>query len=301
MSHFTVLVIGDHVEKQLAPFHEFECTGRNDEFVQYIDVTAEVQARIDNGESIEDALGWYGMEERVVSSEDQVDKTGDGKHKYGYAVITDGKLVKAIDRTNPNKKWDWFLIGGRWAGYFKLKPGCEGACGKPGLMTPPAEAGYVDSAKKGDIDIDAMRDEAGQKAAASWDKANAIIGDKLEGFIPWKTMRDEVWPEDQRDAARDAYHAQPAVAALGQAGDFGIFASVEKYAVPRDQYIQAARDSAITTFAVIKDSKWHERGSMGWWGAVSDEKDLDEWNKQFSDLVDGLPDDTLLTVVDCHI
>ncbi len=27
MSHFTVLVVGDNVEEQLAPFHEFECTG----------------------------------------------------------------------------------------------------------------------------------------------------------------------------------------------------------------------------------------------------------------------------------
>jgi len=34
MSHFTVLVIGDDVERALAPFHEFECTGHDDEFVQ---------------------------------------------------------------------------------------------------------------------------------------------------------------------------------------------------------------------------------------------------------------------------
>ena len=26
MSHFLVLVIGDNPEKQLAPYHEFECT-----------------------------------------------------------------------------------------------------------------------------------------------------------------------------------------------------------------------------------------------------------------------------------
>ena len=31
MSHYTVLVIGDDPEKQLAPFHEFGCTGIDDE------------------------------------------------------------------------------------------------------------------------------------------------------------------------------------------------------------------------------------------------------------------------------
>jgi hypothetical protein len=37
MSHFTVLVIGDDYEKQLAPFHEFECTGQDDEYVQDVE------------------------------------------------------------------------------------------------------------------------------------------------------------------------------------------------------------------------------------------------------------------------
>jgi hypothetical protein len=41
MSHFRVLVIGDDYEKQLAPYHQFECTGRDDKYVQDIDVLDE--------------------------------------------------------------------------------------------------------------------------------------------------------------------------------------------------------------------------------------------------------------------
>jgi hypothetical protein len=52
---------------------------------------------------------------------------------------------------------------------------------------------------------------------------------------------------------------------------------------------------------VLKDGEWHERGSMGWFGCVSDEKDKEDWFKQVSDLIDSLPDDTLMTVCDCHI
>ena len=40
MSHFTVTTIGN-VDEQLAPFHEFECTGQNDEFVLDLDKTKE--------------------------------------------------------------------------------------------------------------------------------------------------------------------------------------------------------------------------------------------------------------------
>lgn len=36
MSHFTVLVIGEEIEEALAPFHEFECTWEDNEFVQNI-------------------------------------------------------------------------------------------------------------------------------------------------------------------------------------------------------------------------------------------------------------------------
>ena len=31
-------------------------------------------------------------------------------------------------------------------------------------------------------------------------------------------------------------------------------------------------------FAIITpDGNWNEKGSMGWWGCVSDEKDKDDW------------------------
>jgi hypothetical protein len=42
MSHFAVLVIGDNPEAQLAPYHEFECTGKNDQYVQDLDETADM-------------------------------------------------------------------------------------------------------------------------------------------------------------------------------------------------------------------------------------------------------------------
>jgi hypothetical protein len=52
---------------------------------------------------------------------------------------------------------------------------------------------------------------------------------------------------------------------------------------------------------VLKDGKWAERGEMGWFGMVSNEQDKNAWDQQFNDMLDALPDDTLITICDCHI
>lgn len=57
----------------------------------------------------------------------------------------------------------------------------------------------------------------------------------------------------------------------------------------------------IQTFAVLKDGEWYENGKMGWWGMVSDEKEADKWEAEYKKLLDGLPDDTLISIYDCHI
>jgi len=43
MSHFAMLVIGANVDAQMAPYHEYECTGYNDQYVQDIDVTEDIR------------------------------------------------------------------------------------------------------------------------------------------------------------------------------------------------------------------------------------------------------------------
>jgi hypothetical protein len=136
MSHFTVMVIGDDVEKQLAGFHEFECTGDDNEYVKDVDITDEVRVEMakapSDNQPLDYALEYFGLP--VVDDEAKLDKSD--THKDRYAIVRDGELVKAVQRTNADKKWDWWQVGGRWTGFLKLKPGREGVTGEPGLMTP---------------------------------------------------------------------------------------------------------------------------------------------------------------------
>lgn len=307
MSHFTVMVIGDDHEAQLAPFHEFECTGVNDEYVIDEDITEEVQSAIDEGDSIEDALDYHGLASNIVDDESKVEKVGDEcKHKYGYAIVKDGKLIKAVNRTNPNRKWDWYQVGGRWSGFLKLKPEFVGK-GENGDRSwtnrdEAISAFNCDSALKSQIDFEGMRKEDGDAAAKRWDEAHEVI--KGRTWKTWEQIGEEITtaPEGKNvwDARRAAYHSQEALAELRKVFD-NPFSNLDEYLTPREQYIQEYRNGAISTYALLKDGQWYEKGEMGWWGMSNDKMSQAEWNQQVAKLLDELPDDTRITIVDCHI
>ena len=369
MSHFSVLVVGlaTALEAQLQPFHEFECTGIDDQYVQEIDKTADALETFEratttrfrapdgglhspygedgnyrdefsvpaegilNRSRREKRLpeGWTEVEVPAKGTEDPGEwivgyyggavlrpgETPTEAHKYGRVEVdADGNILRVIDRTNPNKQWDWWRIGGRWGGFFKLKAGAVGVLGKrSGSFDEPKDQRgpeYADQARKGDIDFEGMRNDAAAKAAESWEKIRGIVGD-MEGFVTWEKMREEVHPGNV-EAARTAYDAQPQKTALAAAakaeseanpgkGSDLFWVELDPYVLSLEQYKQRARDAAGRTFAVLKDGKWHERGSMGWWGCVGDDKGEEQWNAEFVKLIDGLSDDTVLTVVDCHI
>jgi hypothetical protein len=279
MSHFTVLVIGKDVEKQLAPFHEFECTGIDDKYVQDIDRTEEARKEYQSKEREGQTFAafveeWYGV--HPIHTWDFLDLKGD--QKYGYLMLDEhNEVLRFIDRTNENKKWDWWVVGGRWPDFLLLKNGKR-----------------ADWARKGDIDFAAMRAAAEKQAGEDWDKINAIIAGRP---VPsWEEVRTR-HGESNIEAARTEYHANPVIHDLR--GEW--IEEPERYAVPRAEFVEREGRRRITTFAVVCDQQWHEKGTMGWWACVSDEKPPEEWQAAFWALVDAAPDDAVFTICDCHI
>lgn len=309
MSHFTVLVIGPDHERQLAPYHEFECTGEDDEFVQDMDVTEETRESWEeqkqrDGNTVrnfaEFASDWQGA--TIALGRSAIDLSGE--HKYRYTLVEDGEVVEVVRRTNPNKKWDWYVVGGRWQGFFRVKAhsmaGALGVQGVPAMLDPSYEVPGPDRADvcfKADLDVEGMRAEAEGRAVEEWDLYQSVVCG-LPKPSPWSEVLEKEGEEHQR--AREEYQAQPAIKAL-RSNEKTIWLNPEDFDCSREEYLKAARDGALSTFAVIKDGEWHERGSMGWFGCVSDEKDKGSWLREFASLIDSLPDDALLTLVDCHI
>jgi hypothetical protein len=291
MSHFTVLVIGDNPEDQLAPYDE---NIEVDDYVQDI-VTEEEKQRF---------LNFYVGDKKELSSditfEDAYDLKGEDWNGMGWQKDSDGNWYKH-STYNPNSKWDWYSLGGRWSGYLRLKNGANGEIGRPGVFDNVPESGWVDRALKCDVDFEFARSRAAEEAAKRYDNFYAIVGDRP---VPiWDEIREKYSQKDI-DLARKEYSENQVVIDLGNSEEFKnyfLFNDTTEFVESRADYIQHERNSAISTFAIVKDGKWYEKGEMGWWAMVSNEKDQDEWNREFSELLDSLPDDTLLSVFDCHI
>lgn len=294
MSHFTVIVIGPDIEAQLAPFHEFACTGVVDEYVIDLDITEDIRSSLVAPDTLlETAQSDYDY--KVVRSEADVDRND--AHKWGFILLgADGEVAKVVRRTNPNHKWDWWKIGGRWTGFFKLLPGATGDVGEPGLFDRPAPPRTADSALKGAIDFAGMRDQAGMEAGATWDKARALTGGAT--WESWESVVERLGLYDIK-AARAFYWGQPAVKALNTVNEFKLEID-DTLAGSREDFVQAARNRAGVPYAIVQDSKWFAKGKMGWWAISDDAMTQDEWNQRATDLIDSLPADTLLTLVDCH-
>lgn len=313
MSHFTVLVIGDDVEKQLQPYHEYECTGIEDEYVvdvnkddevkEYLEREIFVGPRKDNGQvdyqyyeerAIENLSEWEKMTQLEYfqsqgKTSEEIDEEVSEWH--GFKKKEDGSWYR---KTNPNSKWDWWVVGGRWAGFFKMKPDGEGEAGSSGFFGAPARTGYVDVVKKKDIDFDAMFKETVEKAEKEYDGVYNVIKD-LPVAESWKSVRERF---EKIDDAREFYHKQERVEALRK---HDTWAELDEFQIDRETYIERQKNRTLSTYAIVKDSKWYAKGEMGWWAVSTNEVEQDDWNKKVMELIESVPDDTLFTLVDCHI
>lgn len=139
MSHFTVGVLikeGEkNLEELLAPYQENNMGDCPKEYLEFYDRTEEVldyyEDHKEEYDSIEEfAEDYFGYEKC--------------KDSYGYWE-------------NPNAKWDWYVVGGRWGGMLLDKQGNR-----------------IDACKLKDIDWKAMYEEAKKEAEERWDNSEGI-------------------------------------------------------------------------------------------------------------------------------
>jgi hypothetical protein len=337
MSHFTVMVIGPNIDHQLAPFQENNMGDCPAEFMEFTDMEDEYREEYENeGREMvvmpdgtfknpwDEAFrkpgeGSFGigsgthevpahLEQRKVMFKELHATFDDFVRDYHGCESRDEKEGRYGYWENPNRKWDWYQVGGRWSGFLKLKEGAKGAHGERSWMNRGAEVdqNYCDSATKGAIDFEGMRQDDAEKAAKRWDAAHAIINGRT--FQTWEQTKARFTTDGKTDyeKAREIYGAQSVVedfrkATFGADSLFGWSESPSDFVMSREEFIADARATAINTFAVLKDGEWYEKGEMGWWGMSNDNMTDKEWAIKIGELLDGLSDETPITIVDCHI
>lgn len=295
MSHFSVLVIGEDHEGQLAPYQENNMGDCPSEYMEFQEEDYREEYEKGDAETKEK----YPTYDIYMEEYQGCKKSEAGV--YGYW-------------TNPNCKWDWYSVGGRWSGYFKINDKAEGLLGESGVMGSHKNRGpgWVDQALVKDIDFDFMKKDEAEKASKKYRIAEEVFGGSIPKIeISWEVMlKREGLTIDEK---RTLYHAQPGMKRKQElskehwdnkehpAHDFLVWGELSDYQCTHDEFVQHKRNQAVPTFAVLMNGNWYERGEMGWWGCVSDEKDQGDWNEEFNKLLKTVPGDTLLTLVDCHI
>jgi hypothetical protein len=302
MSHFSILVVADNetqLDAKLLPFYEYGYDSRLDVYARRFSLVAPF-LEFEVTHKKED----FEKDAKAILAREYVQNNRELREKY-QAYVDEGQYMRVfLDWNggelgpngdwgymhNPNAKWDWFSVGGRWSGSLQLKDGCYGKNGQGGLGHPAnSDPGRADIALAGDVDWEGILNDHETKRADGWDNWASFITQEtsIEKYLAMpREDKKLVWEHliEMNDTLTDEFQ---------QAYWFTFDL---EYQI-REEYIGNRR--ALTFAFVDSEGKWSQRGQMGWWGYVSDENpDYDEMFWQF---VESLPAEQKVYVVDCHI
>lgn len=157
---------------------------------------------------------------------------------------------------NPQAKWDWWTIGGRWRGYFIPAAHAQRddlIFGEPGVfdnapktyIAEGRECPKPDGGRRGSLDLEAMRNEAEAKAAQDWDQYASVV-EGTPQHSPWSEyvsrveLAEAVDPVSWEDMVEEARARALAEAGLSSPADIDALAyGAEQY----KRYDAAHRDA----------------------------------------------------------
>lgn len=289
MSHFTVAVITDKIENlegMLAPYDE------NMVVKPYIDQTKE--------ELLEEAKERKTRYEKDLKESGLDYKEDSWKRRYIEAK-TDEELLKVdieemhedekfdennnhLTTYNPDSRWDWYSIGGRWRNLLLTKIDNEDVISEKSLedlmngesnLKKDTPEGYkwVDGARIKDIDF--------KKAMEFRDKYNKAIR-FWETYVEGQEPKTE---EERENIKFECYKREY---------------YIERYGT-KEKYAKSA--STFTCWALLDETGWHEKGKMGWWAMSDSTKESEElFEEKFTETINKHENQNkYLIIVDCHI
>jgi len=207
---------------------------------------------------------------------------------------------------NPNAKWDWWVVGGRWTGLYPLKPDAR-RVGRPGVFGTPAESDKGDAVRIADVDWDAVANKQREWFAEFKDEYRRFL--KGEQFKPFEGPRSRMLEIGLLRVEHGPYTSPktnelllPWSAIKTLAADDG-WTDVALDLPDAELERFACTFNPIKTFAALDDNGWHEPGKMGWFGcsSASAETYLPFAEAFVEKFIKPCGPDDLIVVVDCHI
>jgi hypothetical protein len=304
MSHFPVIVklsaekIASHggsvesaLEEALEPYREDTDDRR---FVAFSDETDEAFKEYDTGSNHEGVpfKSSYPTFDAFCRKYHGYDLNAEGKYGYDH---------------NPNAKWDWWAIGGRWLGFFKVKPGADRIIGRPGAFGNASNGGS-DIINVGDLDRDAIAEATNAEASEFYDKYQLMLdGHEFDAF---EGPREMAMRMGLVRVEKRTVEAGPGEVAFP-------WKNTVRPGDPRRDWTDIAtrigRQEFMTTYAccfnpnatwaALDEEGWHEPGKMGWFACDdSSPESYVAYKRSFMDkFINNAKPDDVLVCVDCHI
>jgi len=270
MSHYTVLVVtedGDY-EKALEPFDE------NLEVEPYVEETKEqiIERLKQRKKRYDEEIAKGGIYDWFEKYYGQVNWDDNESIYSAYRKIEEDEDFdesgNKLSTYNPNSKWDWYQLGGRWGGSFKLKESREVIKESDKTWATGWEdvkEGYTDHAQFKDIDL-TLNPKDVEEAKRFWEvvveNKPAQENEKFDTF--WK-------PE---------YY-------------------IEQYD-DKETYIKCQTE--LFACALLYKGEWIEAGRMGWFGCKNSTSDSEKaYREKFYEVINSLKPTDYLSMIDCHI
>lgn len=186
---------------------------------------------------------------------------------------------------------------------------CNGCAGKGTCAKWPSHwVQRGNQARWGNLDTSALLRDQQERKGKSWDKAEAVFKEKAGGraifgdtLQRYKGIIDDMLADMEAGRGTGALYTRiennPTANALRHLVGHANFEYGISEAYSREAHMATAEP--LPLFAIVKDGEWHDRGQLGWWGSVSNEKD--DWPECLGALLSGIKPDEWVTVVDYHI
>ena len=302
---FVLMIIGNDPVDLLARYKAFDGLNNDVRYVQEIDMTSDVLGSISKGHTLEEALREFGIN-NIAPDKSKLEL--DGRYTFRYAIVKNGTLIKAVDRINPNARFDECGLGCSRPGFFLLKPHRQGTLGEDSIIELEKTGEHqmdrmADSAYKKDIDFEETRNRAGEEAKNTYERIEALFG----GSIPqlqylWD---DPIYNDMSEEDKIKHYHNQEARRIVDRVidsrPDIFPFPDVERIQGSKENFIRNAKKSAFTICAILTENNWYEVENIVTTSVTVERRIIDHWDKVCNDLIDSASDDTLLTICTCHV
>lgn len=309
MSHYTVLVLVEGTQKvtdlesvvgdKLTPFIEqyttdadehFEWQDETDEYLEKFQKESSTMCELPDGEIVAAKWSGSGYEPGLggrlieVPHNERYATFAEFMDDYcGYGLIP-GTSDRYGYRFNPNAKWDWWVIGGRWEGLLKTTAGENvNYCRRKHL--------FIDEA------------DARDKATLFYQEVTPIIRGDKDPDGEKQTLSFGNSSIAANVGLRDLQAEQAWVAEHGK--DNWVYVAAHPYPT-LDEFVENcySRWLNFQTYSVLDlNGEWHSPGEMGWFGMSTDTPEQNQkFRNEFYDryLLRACPE-TWLVVVDCHI